>query len=117
MATKKKTSSKSSSSDGTVGIDVQGISKMQSAVTAYVNTMKKEIRIGASTNKINQAIKGSNTKNTLIQMTNQIQTKIQSYLNALDQFNTQLGQLKNQYATADKNNTVFSSETSKIKNG
>lgn len=115
MATKKKKTS-SSSNDGTIGIDISGIAKMQSAITNYKNAMKRDIKIDATSSQINQAIKGKNTQNTLIQLTNQIQSKIKSYLKGLDQFSTQLGQLNSQYSKADKNNEVFSSAVKEVKN-
>lgn len=114
MVTKKK--AKAGSSDTTIGIDINGIAKMQSAITNYEKAMKRDIKIGATANQINQAIKGKDTQNTLRQLTSQIQVKIQSYLGALNQFNTQLGQLKSQYSTADKNNGVFSTATKEVKN-
>lgn len=114
MAIKKK--AKAGSSDTTIGIDINGIAKMQSAITNYEKAMKRDIKIGATANQINQAIKGKDTQNTLRQLTSQIQVKIKSYLGALNQFNTQLGQLKSQYSNADKNNSVFYTATKELKN-
>ena len=104
MATKKK--AKAGSSDTTIGIDINGIAKMQSAITNYEKAMKRDIKIGATANQINQAIKGKDTQNTLRQLTSQIQVKIKS----------QLGQLKSQYSNADKNNSVFYTATKELKN-
>ncbi len=115
MATKKKKTSKSSGND-VVGINLDGISKMKLAIDDYVKYIKKEVNMIVSQSNINKGIKGSNSVNTLKQLSNEIDLKIESYVNGLNQFSSQLELLKSQYSKSDQDNVSFSSERQKIKN-
>ncbi len=117
MATKKKSTSKKKSSTDAVGINVNGISKMKLAIDNYSKYIKKEVNIGISQANIQKGIKGSNSINTLKQLSNEINAKIEGYLVGLNQFSSQLEILKSQYSKSDQNNVVFSSEKEKIKSG
>lgn len=116
MATTKKSTKTTSSAKDVVGLQVSGISKMQTGINTYVKNVKGKINIGVSNATIAKAVKGTNSVNTLKQLTHQIDTRIENYLTALEQFSKQLDQVKASYGTADKNNTVFSTQATKIKN-
>lgn len=114
MATKKKVLALKQVSDGVVGINVNGISKIQAAIDAYVKAMQREVNIGISTASIQKGIKGSNSVNTLRQLTATVDDKMKSYLLELTQFKSKLETIKTQYASADKNNGIFNSVSSRI---
>lgn len=118
MATKKKTTTTSGrkglESSSVVGINVNGISKMQEAIDAYIQQMQKEINIGISTASMQKGIKGNNSINTLRQLTSTINDKVKNYMLGLNKFKDQLENVKTQYVNADTNNTVFSNMKAKI---
>lgn len=116
MATKKKTATKSGGNSGVVGINTNGINKMQEAIDAYINAVKKDFKVGIMEANIQKGIKGSNSVNTLSQLSKVINDKMQNYVSGLSKFKDQLETVKTQYINADENNTVFKNVSTRIEN-
>ena len=99
----------------TTGINVNGISKIKSALDSYKSNVKKHCDLAAKKSIIEAAIKGTSSEATLKTMYNQIDANMKKYLTQLNQYTTILDTLKTKYASNDKGNTSFSDITAQLK--
>ena len=114
MATSKKSTSKNTTTDNVVGINIAKISNMTSAIDTYVDAIKKNVEIAVSVPNIQKGIKGTNSVNTLHQLGTEVNNRVKSYLKELTDLKTKLTELKSQYSKLDSENTIFSNKAKSI---
>lgn len=112
MATTKKTSTST-----IIGINTSKISAMKAEIDAYKTYVKKQTDISATKAEIRKAIKGSNSEATLIKLSNQLESTLESYLSNLDQFKTQLDTLASTYKKSDSSNSTYADVTKQLQSG
>lgn len=99
----------------TSGINVNGISKIKSALDSYKSGVKKHCDLAAKKSLIESAIKGTTSEASLKTMYNQIEANMKKYLTQLNQYSAILDTLKSKYSSNDKGNTTFADVTTQLK--
>lgn len=91
----------------TRGLNAAKIGMMQSALQNYIDAVNNKIKIGATSQKIKNAIKGSSSEKSLITMNNEITNKLKNLTAQLNQYSNTFTMMKESYQKHDTDNTVF----------
>ncbi len=103
-----------STADVVTGLNTAGVSKIQAAITAWVNDINKSLT-GINAANVQKAIKGSNSEKELKALSQSINDKIKNITKTLTNMNSQLDGLAAKYQKNDQGNTSFSDVYSKFK--
>lgn len=100
----------------TVGIEVKGIEKIKSAIDSYISDVKSKLDISTTQAKIDAALKGSESVESLKQMATAIEQAMESNLTHLEQYKKYLDTLQAAYENNDKGNATFTNVASQYSN-
>ena len=105
MATSgKKTSSGKSGSSGDVGLNTKKIHAMQNSLNNYIDSVVKNIKVGASAKNIQLAIKGSNSEAEVKKYIHEIDKACEDFLNKLKKYSDKLAEMAAIYKSSDSFN-------------
>lgn len=97
----------------TTGINVSGISKIEDAIKAYRNKIKKSFDLTQKKAQVEAAIKGTGSEQDLKKYMTHIDEQVKAYLKYLDDSIDQLKGINAKYSSNDKQNKTFSGQIPK----
>ena len=97
------------------GINVNGVSEIQTAIDTYKNAIIKSTNINATTKEIQNAIKGATVEAQVSALAAAIQAKSVALMATLDEYKATLDEVKSTYKRNDESSTSVSNVTDSIK--